>query len=158
LVELKVENRKVLTGGEVSATRALYDRYGNLLLGYIFRVVKDTKLAEEYLIEIFKEVPYHLNNLNSSGENTWLQLQTLAKRKLSGFAATMRSCSSKDFVKSDGSDTDKYVSVMSMEQRFVFCGVYYYQQSVASLAHELGKTEESVRMILREAFKIIRNG
>ena len=139
-------------------TRALYDRYGNLLLGYITRVVKDKKLAEEYLVEVFKEVPYQLDRLNSSNESTWLRLQLLAKQKLSSFATTLRSCSSRDFVKLDGSNTDRYLDAMNMEQRFVFCGVYYNQQPIASLAQELGKSEENIRLILRQAFSIIRNG
>ncbi len=140
------------------ATRALYDRYGNMLLGYITRVVKDKKLAEEYLIEVFKEVPRQLDSLTLTNESTWLRLQLLAKQKLSNFATTLRSCSSRDFVKMDGSDTDRYLDSMNMEQRFVFCGVYYNQQPIASLAQELGKSEEDIRLILRQAFSIIRNG
>ncbi|MBS7563646.1 sigma-70 family RNA polymerase sigma factor [Mucilaginibacter sp. Bleaf8] len=156
-MELRVENQKVLTANDVTATRALYDRYGNLLLGYITKVVNDRKLAEEYLVDIFKEIPFRLSEFSQNQGNAWLRLQMIAKQKLAGCARAQQEHALTNSIKATGRG-DEFLSLMNEQQRFVFCGIYYYQQPVSWLAQELGTTANDIRKILREAFKVIRNG
>ena len=46
---------------------------------------------------------------------------------------------------------------MTPEQEQVFCGMHYHGKSTATLAAELGKSEDAVKIILKESFTIIRN-
>ncbi|WP_295767031.1 hypothetical protein [uncultured Mucilaginibacter sp.] len=154
-MNLNIEKAQHLTNSEILATRALFYRYGSWLLGYIVEIVKDHEVAEQYLADIFKEVPYKINELSGTGSDSWKQLRMLAQAKLK--AAYHRNLSGKDFfaerVKFDG-----VVSSLTIEQQIVFCGVYYYQKSTTILAHELNSTDAEVKRILREAFMMMKNG
>ena len=47
---------------------------------------------------------------------------------------------------------------MGEEQKRVFCYVYYQGKTISQLAVEFGKSEESIRKALKEAFAIIKKG
>jgi hypothetical protein len=119
--------------------RELYDRYSGMLLGYIFEIVKDNKLAEQHLINIYSYLPNHINELTSDGINTWCQLQRLAKRYLELADSTQYNG------QLDGSDLsvnnghNRYLVLMTFEQKQVFYNVYYYGKTTAQLAQELNK-------------------
>lgn len=158
-VELNVDKAYTLSQNDVLVTRALYYRYSSWLLGYLVEVLKDYKLAEDYLVEIFKEVPYRLNEFTQTDSNPWLRLQQLAKNKLVSYTRSKRMFDGQiDGQVSERIRFDRYVGTMTTEQQLVFCAVYYYQQPTAVLAHELKKSDEEVKKILREAFTIIRHG
>ncbi|WCT11851.1 sigma factor-like helix-turn-helix DNA-binding protein [Mucilaginibacter jinjuensis] len=136
----------------------LYDRYAGMLLGYLSEAVKDRKLAEQHLVNIFNIIPQHLDELNTADTNTWCQLQRLAKKHLTGSS-----------VKETGGHEvgngiiiekgrNKFLDQMSNEQQTVFCAVYYNHKTIMQLADELNKPEELIRKALREAFAIIRKG
>ena len=153
-VELKAnpENNNVDNYGVI---HDLYQRYGSRLLGYITEVVKDSNLAEQYLIAVFKEVLNKVEEV-SLADNPWIKLQRLAKSVLSSFNQAVLPHSFP--AKSNGSTIiNSYMKLMNVEQQEVFCGIHYQQKNTAILAKELNKTENAVKQLLREALIIIRN-
>lgn len=157
IIMLKTEPQALIETKQASI-RVLYDRHASMLLGYIFGIVKNRKLAEEYLVKIFCDVSQHLNEINWDSTNSWCQLQRFAQSKLSQLM------SSRDLVKDLeiegvlGTDSHaKYPDLFSEEQHQIFYGVYYYGKSIEVISKELNKTEESTRKTLKEAFAIMRN-
>jgi hypothetical protein len=147
--------RQILLKQSSYTLHDLYDRYAGKLLGYISEIVKDHRVAEQHLVNIFNNIPQHLSELNSAETNTWCQLQRLAKKHLMGSS-----------VANNGGHTgvaiepgrNKFLDRMTNEQQVVFCGVYYNHKTIMQLATELNKPEELIRKTLREAFAIIRKG
>lgn len=158
-MNLNIERSPGLSSNDILVTRALYYRYSSWLLGYLMAVVKDYELAEQYLVDVFKEVPNRLHEFTGSESSPWLCLQVLAKSKLKGYTSALRASNPKaNFDSIERLKFDSYVSTMTTEQQIVFCGVYYYQKSTALLAQELNKADDEVKKILKEAFLMIKNG
>lgn len=136
----------------------LYNQYAAMLLGYIFEVVKNMTVAEQYLIAVFKDVPHELGEVLKSGGNEFCQLQLIARKKLSDFFVSVDECATND-VKHIGiaNSNNKYIGFMNNEQKLVFCGVYWQGKTVSRLAAELEKTEDAIKKILKECFTTIRN-
>ena len=131
----------------------LYDRYSGMLLGYIFEIVKDKELAEQYMVSVFKDVSDRLHEIYHA-ENTWARLQQIAKCKLADFFASIKDCDTR--VLPDLSNKNNVINLMSDDQRDVFCAVYYHGKTTANVAKQLQKSELEIRKILKEAFAIIR--
>ena len=138
------------------ALRAIFERYGGALLGYIVGVVNDKTKAEVYLVEIFKVVARFADELMHPGVNTWLRLQQLTKNFL---------CDNKQVALTDfdlqfvaAGQSNKYLNLLTADQKHVFCGIHYRNKSVQALANEMRTDENSVRRCLRGALSVIRNG
>jgi len=132
----------------------LYDKYAAMLLGYIFEIVKDNELAEQYMVSIFKSISEQYHDILKA-DNTWCRLQQLAKVKLTDFVKTVKDCdvpASTIIINAQ----NKLINQMNMEQQNVFCAVYYHGKSINKLAVELNKSELEIRKTLKEAFLIIR--
>ena len=121
-----------------------------MLLGYIFEVVKDHKLAEEYTAEVFTK--FARTPDQHSTTNVWLQLQQAAKTQLTAFYQSLALC--EDYSANYMQNT--HVSQMSTEQRNIFCAVYYHGKTTADLAAQFNKQESEIRKTLREAFAFIK--
>jgi hypothetical protein len=156
MVELKTNYPENFTVNGHGRTYDLYVRYGSMLLGYITEVVKDSTLAEQYLITVFKEVVLKIDEITQA-DNTWVKLQKLAKTVLLPFNQTLLpdNCVANN---GGGTITNNYLKLMNKQQQDVFCGVHYQQKSTERLAAELNKTQDAVKQLLREALIIIRNG
>ncbi len=156
IIMLKTEPQALIETKRASV-RMLYDRHASMLLGYIFEIVKDRKLAEEYLVKIFCDISQEFNEINWDGANSWCRLQRFAQNKLGHLP---------DFNKSDKEAMvsgpegygvhNKYPDHFTAEQKHIFYGVYYYGKSIAAISEELNKTEDSIRKTLKEAFAIMR--
>lgn len=146
----------VLTNN-ASATRALYDEYAGLLLGYIYEVVKDRELAEQYLIAVFNEMPGKLHEIKRPGLNTYHQLQLMTRKVLAGYFETIPVCKPTDAEKTYlPSRPNKFLSGMTDEQRLIFCSIHYHGKSIGALAAELSMPEDVIKKILQQAFVAIR--
>ena len=154
-VNVNIEQPRSLTNNEVLATRALYYRYSSWLLGYLIEVVKDYTIAEQYLVEVFKEVPNRLDDFSGPQNQHWKVLRNLAQSKLHG--VRVRDLN-KDTTSPERLKFDGFVSNLTVEQQIVFCGVYYYQKSTQILAAELNMTDADIKKILKDAFIMIKNG
>ena len=128
----------------------LYDRYAGMLLGYIYEIVKDRKVAEDYTAEVFARFAH--SGKHSPSDNVWLQLKNAAKTQLAGFYQSVGDC---DDYSAPYTDND-HVSRMSSEQRNIFCAVYYHNKTTAQLAVQFNKPESEIRKTLREALTLIR--
>lgn len=128
----------------------LYDKYSAMLYGYIYEVVKDASLAEKELVNFYNTIKNHLHDLNVNGENTWCQLQRLLKKHLLAIDKPLE----KDIMISHSGN--KYLALMSNEQKYVFYHVYYHGRTTAELSYVLDKPEEQVKRYLKEAFTILR--
>lgn len=137
--------------------RSLYDRHAGMLLGYIFEVVKDRKLAEEYLVKVFCDLSIQFNDVNWNGVSAWPRLQKFTREKLWSSADIPGYASLGSGVKIPGSP-DHDLKQLSEEQRQVFCDVYYHGKTIAAIAETLNKTEDLTRKTLKEAFAIMRKG
>jgi len=132
----------------------LYDKYSGMLFGYIYEIVKDTRLAEQHLISFYSNLKEYLDEINADGANTWCQLQRLAKRHLSAsFINTTAQTESELVTNYTG---NKCLGMMTSEQRHVFCNIYYHGKTVAELAYSLNKPEDIVRKHLKDAFTILK--
>ncbi|SDS85280.1 Sigma-70, region 4 [Mucilaginibacter mallensis] len=138
--------------------RELYDRYSGMLFGYIYEIVKDNKLAEQHLINIYNFIPDHINELADEGTNTWGQLQQLAKKYLEYSIGTIHSSQFNGADLSKYNGRNRFLGLMTHEQRHVFYNAYYCGKTIAELSEELNKSEEMIRMALKEAFIIIKKG
>ncbi|MDT3404865.1 RNA polymerase sigma factor [Mucilaginibacter terrae] len=154
-MSLNIEQTRNLSNNEVLITRALYYRYSSWLLGYLIELVKDKDIAEQYLVDIFKEVPKHLEDFDGPDTLRWKNLRKLAQSKLRGVRVRN---TNKDIMSSERIKFDGFVSNLTIEQQIVFCGVYYYQKSTSTLAQELNIADTDVKRLLKEAFTMIKNG
>lgn len=158
-MKLQTNEQYIPVRSNVSFARELYDRYGSMLLGYITDVVKDRQIAENYLVDIFSELPAHIDEYSSNEHKDWLYLQSFAKSKLASIAASRQDCIAFDnSVHQKWSSLGSQLASLSPMQRTVFCGMYYHQKSLKVIAEELKQPESVIKQILREVFTIIRNG
>ncbi|MBE9585252.1 sigma-70 family RNA polymerase sigma factor [Mucilaginibacter sp. JRF] len=138
---------------KVQDVQFIYDRYAGMLLGYIYDVVKDRTLAEQYLNDTFTTVALLADELTKSEENIYRKLQLIARGKLSSYFNTMQQCDISETVKHR---PNKYLNSMSERQLQVFCGVHYHGKKINTIAAEMNEPEDVVKKLLKEAFLIIR--
>jgi len=132
------------------ATRTIYEQYGAMLLGYIYEVVKDQQLAEQYLAEVFAHLTLELKD-HQPDRNIYLHLQLMARKLLIKHADTSNNAESYLPVKQN-----KFLLGMTPEQQTIFCRIYYLGQSTAQVAASLLMDESEIGKILKEAFAAIR--
>lgn len=149
-------NRQIALTNAASATRALYDEYGGLLLGYITEVVKDETIAGQYLISVFNELPQHLPDILKPGVNKYLQLVALARKVLAVFFETIPACKPGDENFHTPVKPNRFLDRMSQQQRLIFCSVHFNGKSISTLAAELNQTELEIKKTLQQAFAAIR--
>jgi len=128
-----------------------------MLFGYIFDIVKDAQIAEQYLVHIYNNLPKNFNELYADDCNIWCQLQRLAKKQLSAYfdsAKTGYGISEEELKVYHA--RNKYIALMSGEQQQVFCSIYYRGKTTAQLSKQLNKGEDVIRKTLKEAFAIIK--
>ncbi|WP_259071651.1 hypothetical protein HDF24_22670 [Mucilaginibacter sp. X4EP1] len=139
------------------SVRSLYDRYGAMLLGYLFEIVQDKDVAEQYLVEVFNDAAKTPAGYSQGGLNTLSQLQQLARKKLAPYYQTVKDCAVEPAnAGSATTQNNKYLSQMTPQQQHVFCGLHYHGKSITVLAIELQKAEDDIRKILKESFTLIR--
>lgn len=148
---------QTLLAAKPTSISTLYDGYADMLLGYIFEIVKDRKVAENYMVNIFNEISStHFNKLDWDGTNTWCQLMRFAKNHLAAFDDAAAGCESPVTAISSNHTPNKYLDRMTEQQKLVFCNFYYHKKSTAQLSKELNTPEDVIRKALREAFNIIK--
>ncbi|HEX8024491.1 RNA polymerase sigma factor [Mucilaginibacter sp.] len=140
------------------ALRSLYNSYAAKLLGYIFEVVQNKTVAEQYLAAVFNEVPNEIEELSKAGVNVLCRLQIIARRKLANFFETLDTETERKAGQNMPWVNNRYIAQMTPLQQQVFLGAYYQCKTTSHIAKELNKTEEEVRKTLKECFTIIRNG
>ncbi|MBC8987965.1 sigma-70 family RNA polymerase sigma factor [Pedobacter sp. N36a] len=138
--------------------RYLYDQHAGMLLGYIFEVVKDRKLAEDYLVKIFSALSLRDVVLDQEQVNTWCSLLKFAKAKLQLFQAvnpyeTAPVHTGVTFA----SSANTYLDRLNELQRSVFCGVYHHGKTISALSTALNTTEDLTRKTLKEALLMMRS-
>jgi DNA-directed RNA polymerase specialized sigma24 family protein len=150
-------NEQAFLENKPEGLRRLYDQHAGTLLGFLFGVLKDRKLAEEYLVQLFSELSGQYKELSWDGDNSWGQLQKFAKDKLAKFNAAATDCEpgTKSGLK-EFEHKNKYIDRLTDDQKFVFCEVYYHGKTIIELSDRLNKTEDLIRKTLKEAFAIIR--
>ncbi|WP_158994998.1 hypothetical protein [Mucilaginibacter sp. L196] len=135
----------------------LYDKYAGMLLGYIYDIVKDNELAEQHLVTFYSGLPEDYKNTISNGGNTWCHLQRLVKKQLSDYNNDAK----KDYQPKEidlvtYNNRNKFLKLMTQEQKEVFCGIYHYGKTINQLAIERNTNESFIRKALKEAFFIIK--
>jgi hypothetical protein len=150
-------NRQELTVSKPESVRCLYDKYGGMLLGYIFEIVRDRKLAEEYLVQIFCDLSTQINEIDWEETNSWCQLQSFARAKLITLTATVKLG---DIPGRTGTSVynlrNRYLEQMTDLQQQVFYSVYYHGKSITAISAEQNETEDLIRRTLKEAFAIMK--
>ena len=152
-------NRQVVIEDNAETIRSLYNRHAGMLLGYIYEVVKDRKLSEELLVQVFCELSEQFDQINWDGTNSWCQLQRFAKERLSAFHESIKDCDEPPATSlmMEG-QRNRHLKQLTEEQRQIFCGMYYHGKSIAEISEELKITEDLTRKALKEAFAIMRKG
>ncbi|MFD2145794.1 sigma factor-like helix-turn-helix DNA-binding protein [Mucilaginibacter antarcticus] len=131
----------------------LYDDYAAMLLGYIMEVIGDKKVAEDYLVKIFKGLAQNFTTINWNEGSNWCALQRYAKNQLAKFDYAAAGCNPPN---ATHSLPNKHLNEMTEEQKLIFCNIYYRKKTTAQLATEINRPEELVKKLLKEAFIIIR--
>lgn len=152
-MDLKLDQPNTTTN-TYHATYTLYQRYGSLLLGYITEVLNDKTLAEQCLIETFKQVQGKIGEYTQA-EGSWIRLQRLAKNVIGAYHKSLNN--GHNHLNGQTTASNRYTGLMTPEQQLVFCGMHYQQKDIAMLAAELDQTQHQVKQLLREALIIIRN-
>lgn len=147
-----------LARSKSEALRNLYNNYAAKLLGYIFEVVQNKPVAEQYLVAVFNEVPNQIEELSKAGVNVLCRLQIIARQKLAGFFTTLDNETDRKAWQNMPWLNNKYIALMTPLQQQVFLGAYYQCGTTSHIAKELNKTEEEIRKTLKDCFNIIRNG
>ncbi|MBB2149247.1 hypothetical protein [Pedobacter gandavensis] len=136
----------------------LYDRHAGKLLGFIFEVVKDRKLAEDYLVKIFSALSLQHNQQGEEGIHTWCQLLKFAKTKLQQLPVEHRGMEAYDrSAMTVMHPSNTYLDRLTEMQRMVFCEVYHHGKTISALSIALNTTEDLTRKTLKEAFLIMRS-
>lgn len=148
-----VKQNQAMPQTKSAGIHSVYDRYAAMLLGYIFEVVGDKKVAEDYLAKIFNGLAQNFNDIDWSMGNNWLLLQRYAKNQLVKFDSAAEGCQTQF---SHYNLKNKYLNKMTGEQKLVFCNIYYSKKTTAQVAAEINKPEELIKKLLKEAFTIIR--
>ncbi len=156
VLKVKLQSKRSGQADKLTSVRNLYDNYGAALLGYIYGIVKNYSTAEHYLIEVFKEVPLNLEEYSESRFGTLCHLQLIARKKLSTLFENINNQGVVDSVSETGDN--KFIEQMTPDQRHVFCGLHYSGKTIAVLAAELNRPEETVKRILKDSFTHIRKG
>lgn len=141
-----------------AAVLNLYNSYVAKLLGYIYEVVQNKLVAEQYLAAVFNDVPNELEEFSKNETSALCRLQIMARKKLAHFFEASENDTGKRAVENSSWTNNRYVALMTPLQQQVFCGIYYQCKSTVNIAKELNKTEEEIRKTLKECFIIIRNG
>ena len=138
--------------------RYLYDQYAGMLLGYIFEVVKDRKLAEDYLVKIFSALSLRDEIPNQEQVSSWCSLLKFAKAKLQLFhAGNPYETAHVQSGVALSQPVNTYLDRLNELQRSVFCGVYHHGKTISALSTALNTTEDLTRKTLKEAFLIMRS-
>lgn len=124
-----------------------------MLLGYIYDVVKDKALAEQYLTDTFIAVAAVPELFNNPNDNVYCKLQLIARKKLTNYFESVGNCEVNEVVKTR---PNSFLNKMNARQQTVFCGVHYHGKNISTIAAEMNEEEDVVRRLLREAFVIIR--
>lgn len=143
------------TQHQSESIRSLYDRHAGMLLGYIFELVKDRKLAEAYLVKVFCELSLRFNDANFTEITGWSQLHKFAREMLLSSSDSFRPIGLKAGLEIPGAP-DSDLRQLTGEQRQVFSDVYYNGKTIADISRSLNKTEDLTRKTLKEAFAIMR--
>ncbi len=138
------------------ALRTIFNKYGSALLGYIVGMINDHAKAENYLVEIFRVISRFADELIRPGVNTWLRLQQLTKNFLYKSNPPALSGADTKFVASGHSN--KFLNLLTNDQKHVFCNIYYGHKSIQALAQEMCKGDDYIKRCLREALSVMRNG
>lgn len=129
-----------------------------MLFGYIYEIVKDNKITEHHLINIYNYIPDHINEFRGEGTNAWCQLQRLAKKHLEFSNGAPYNNQLFGAGLNEYNSRNRFLELMTIEQKQVFYNVYYYGRTTRELAKELNRSEELIRITLKEAFIIIKKG
>ncbi|WP_131537664.1 sigma-70 RNA polymerase sigma factor region 4 domain-containing protein [Pedobacter nototheniae] len=126
----------------------IYQKYAAMLLGYIYGIVQDRQKSEEYLMKIFTDFSTQQNKTNQI-DCTWLELRDFAKQKLAGTSNEIQ-------IKTSDNHTDQHLSILTDNQRRIFCAVYYHGKSISYLASIFNQDESSIRQELKSSLDQIR--
>lgn len=124
-------------------------------MGYIYEVVKDQQLAEQYLVQVFNQLPEQLDTADTS-IRLYLRLQLIARKLLAAYFEN-----GSNHIPSTATTylpfrQNKYLDNMNNEQQHVFCKLHYCGKSISQLAAELQRPESDIKQILKEAFDGMR--
>lgn len=148
-----------MSQSKLLAVSTLYNNYAAKLFGYIYEVVKNQSVAEQYLVAVFNDVPNEIDDFLKTGVNALCRLQLMARKKLSAFFETLDNETDRQaWQNTQPSTNNKYVALMTPLQQQVFYAVHYQCKTTARVAAELNSTNEEIRKVLKECFTIIRNG
>jgi hypothetical protein len=133
------EHTELLTkaiGGDIPSFGIIYDEYAASLLGFVLRLVKDKKEAEDLLFLIFIEA--------------WKELQSNGKPEQPLFSWLI---SKARFVCSQFKTN---AAAPDLQMGSVFEELYYKGTSPVDIARRSGLTTELIRQKIKEEFKSIR--
>lgn len=149
---------QVVKDHQSQSIRYLYDKHAGMLLGYVFEVVKDRKLAEEYLVKIFSALAVEHNKPAGSDIITWCQLLKFAKTKLQLLHTVHNYEAPKATPGVElARPNNHYLERLTELQLKVFCGIYHHGKTISALSTALNTTEDLTRKTLKEAFLIMRS-
>lgn len=148
---------RTLVENKQANIRILYEKHAGMLLGYISEIIKDRKLAEEYLVNIFYEISQGINDMSWDGSHSWCQLQRFAQKKLAHLTHSRKEELSPSALNhTDHHSLNKHFNHLNEDQKQIFYAVYYYGKPIEAISKELNKPEDSIRKTLKEAFAIMR--
>ena len=149
-------NNEILQTQSAASLHDAYQKYGNMLYGYLLNAVKDQELAGQYLVSIFDDLSQSIKQNGECGPYTWCNLYRMAKSKLINSSKNLLETADHEILVY-ALGNEMYNGMNDLQKR-VFYESYYNGKMVTELAAKLNESEELIRTTLKEAFLILRRG
>ncbi|WP_443939271.1 hypothetical protein [Pedobacter sp. MW01-1-1] len=147
-----LEDANKIQKERIDVLKHLYDQYGGMVMGYMFGVVKERNLAQEYLIQFFSEISTDFFDAKLTSAQVWCALYKLAKSYLSMV-----------LVKGIGNEAAgtaipvQGLQDLSSGHRAVFHSVYNGEMAITELSDAQSTHPDEVKKMMRETFITMRN-
>ena len=142
-----------------------YDRYSNVIYGFLYRVLQSDELAEEALIEVCMRVWRTIETFDSEKERlfTWTiniaRQQAVSKLKNSAFAGIEKN---DDYLSNfhynpESIGARDIIKNLDDNQQLIIEGIYFFGYDYKKMAEKLNISLHDLKINIRSVLKIINN-
>lgn len=144
----------------------LYDRYGNIIYGFLFQVLKSDDLAEEALEEVYMRVWRSIDLYDPKKERllTWVinlaRQNTTSKLKMSqsnGRKASSEQANNSFHYNPESASIKATLENIDSEQKYILEGIYFMGYSYKYVSEKLNLPVNNLKNIVRETLRTIRD-
>jgi DNA-directed RNA polymerase specialized sigma24 family protein len=137
--------------------RWLYQKYAPSLLGYIYGMIQDRQESEEYLVKILSRFAVDYEEEIVNLRINWPKLLQYSRNLIPELQALSQGTRiGKAEPKAITQFDQLELSVLSNDEKQIFCAIYYHGKSISDLAKVLKESEQVIRSQFKLSFDKIR--